>query len=149
MKPIAVDGSSDFLFSILMGIQHSHKSSGPDKQIVEFGCNQVVIVWNQTAKDNLPVELRHSLCLTVYEVKGLEFDDVILYNFFTDSAIGHDWKQLNEIQIEKELIAWINQDESNVSELIEEKEEDNIHPADVQMNRQSSTDPEITEKSTF
>jgi hypothetical protein len=28
------------------------------------------------------------LCLTVYEAKGLEFDDVILYNFFHMGDIG-------------------------------------------------------------
>lgn len=28
-----------------------------------------------------------ALVLTVYEAKGLEFDDVLLYNFFTDSEV--------------------------------------------------------------
>lgn len=51
----------------------------------EFGCNQVIIVRNQKSKGNLPSLLRHALCLTVYEAKGLEFDDVILYNFFTET----------------------------------------------------------------
>jgi DNA helicase IV len=27
------------------------------------------------------------LCLTVYEAKGLEFDDVILYNFFCEGEV--------------------------------------------------------------
>jgi hypothetical protein len=31
--------------------------------------------------------LQHALCLTILEAKGLEFDDVVLYNFFSDSAI--------------------------------------------------------------
>lgn len=31
--------------------------------------------------------LSHALCLTIYEAKGLEFDDVILYNFFSDSQV--------------------------------------------------------------
>lgn len=30
-----------------------------------------------------------ALVLTVYEAKGLEFDDVLLYNFFTDSEVLH------------------------------------------------------------
>ena len=51
----------------------------------EFGCNQVIIVRNQESKANLPSVLKHALCLTVYEAKGLEFDDVILYNFFTET----------------------------------------------------------------
>ena len=29
---------------------------------------------------------KNSLILTIYEAKGLEFDDVILYNFFNDSS---------------------------------------------------------------
>ena len=31
--------------------------------------------------------MENMLCLTVYECKGLEFDDVILYNFFAGSEI--------------------------------------------------------------
>lgn len=42
--------------------------------------------------------LRNILCLTVYESKGLEFNDVIIYNFFNESEAkdGH-WKLLNDI----------------------------------------------------
>jgi DNA helicase IV len=29
--------------------------------------------------------LQHALCLTIYEAKGLEFNDVILFNFFEES----------------------------------------------------------------
>lgn len=40
------------------------------------------------------------LCLTVYEAKGLEFDDVILYNFFHMGDVGKSqWKLLNDVQI--------------------------------------------------
>ena len=38
-------------------------------------------------KKNLPEFMKNMLCLTVYEVKGLEFDDVILYNFFSIGEI--------------------------------------------------------------
>jgi hypothetical protein len=42
------------------------------------------------------------LCLTVYEAKGLEFDDVILYNFFTDSTLAkNEWKIIKEIKLTK------------------------------------------------
>jgi len=38
------------------------------------------------------------LCLTVYEAKGLEFNDVIIYNFFGHSHAGEgQWKLLNDI----------------------------------------------------
>lgn len=40
------------------------------------------------------------LCLTVYEAKGLEFDDVFLYNFFSgDNIEASHWKLINEIGI--------------------------------------------------
>ena len=36
--------------------------------------------------------------MTVYESKGLEFNDVIIYNFFANSeAEQAQWKLLNEI----------------------------------------------------
>ena len=53
---------------------------------------------NQEQKDNMPMAFRNILCLTVYESKGLEFNDVIIYNFFNESEAkdGH-WKLLNDI----------------------------------------------------
>ena len=30
--------------------------------------------------------LKHALVLTIYEAKGLEFNDVLLYNFFNDAT---------------------------------------------------------------
>ena len=36
------------------------------------------------ARNNLPEELRQGLVLTIYEAKGLEFDDILPYNFFKD-----------------------------------------------------------------
>ena len=52
------------------------------------------------------------LCLTVYESKGLEFDDVILFNFFAMGEIKTTlWKLLGHIREEKtyreELPDWI------------------------------------------
>ncbi|NXS96713.1 TRNK1 protein, partial [Jacana jacana] len=61
-------------------------------QPIEFGAHQVVLVANDTAKEKIPEELSLALVLTVYEAKGLEFDDVLLYNFFTDSEASKEWK---------------------------------------------------------
>ena len=42
------------------------------------------------------------LCLTVYEAKGLEFDDVILFNFFAMGEIrSSQWKLLNSVSEEE------------------------------------------------
>lgn len=62
----------------------------------------MVIVREQHCKENLPECLSDLLCLTVYESKGLEFDDVILFNFFEDSTIESQWKLLNEVEITEE-----------------------------------------------
>ena len=52
-----------------------------------FGASQVIIVRDQHVKEQLPEFMKSMLCLTVYESKGLEFDDVILFNFFAMSEI--------------------------------------------------------------
>ncbi|XP_063468127.1 TPR and ankyrin repeat-containing protein 1 isoform X2 [Symphalangus syndactylus] len=61
-------------------------------QPIEFGAHQVILVANETAKEKIPEELGLALVLTIYEAKGLEFDDVLLYNFFTDSEAYKEWK---------------------------------------------------------
>ncbi|XP_019393683.1 PREDICTED: TPR and ankyrin repeat-containing protein 1 isoform X1 [Crocodylus porosus] len=61
-------------------------------QPIEFGAHQVILVVNEMAKEKIPEELGLALVLTVYEAKGLEFDDVLLYNFFTDSEAYKEWK---------------------------------------------------------
>ncbi|NXL60769.1 TRNK1 protein, partial [Chordeiles acutipennis] len=64
-------------------------------QPIEFGAHQVVLVANETAKEKIPEELGLALVLTIYEAKGLEFDDVLLYNFFTDSEASKEWKVIS------------------------------------------------------
>ena len=55
---------------------------------IEFGSHQVILVQSQQARKNLPRILRGALVFTIFEAKGLEFDDVLLYNFFTDSMVS-------------------------------------------------------------
>lgn len=57
--------------------------------ILFFFSPKVILVANEMAKEKIPEELGLALVLTVYEAKGLEFDDVLLYNFFTDSEVCH------------------------------------------------------------
>ena len=54
---------------------------------IEFGARQAIIVQSDKAKEKLPSELKTGIVLTVFESKGLEFDDVLLYNFFADSKV--------------------------------------------------------------
>jgi len=59
------------------------------------------------------------LVLTVYESKGLEFEDVILYNFFTHGNIkSHLWKMLNEVSITKSEVPVFPERLANIDESI-------------------------------
>jgi DNA helicase IV len=59
-----------------------------------------VIVRDQSQKEELPRCLQNMLCLTVYEAKGLEFDDVILYNFFNSGEVkAQTWKIINDVEL--------------------------------------------------
>ncbi|KAG8979593.1 hypothetical protein FRB93_010040 [Tulasnella sp. JGI-2019a] len=67
------------------------ESTGP----IEFGAEQVILVRNKTARDALRAKINSEvgLILTLYESKGLEFSDVLLYDFFADSpASAADWR---------------------------------------------------------
>ncbi len=55
---------------------------------IEFGAHQVIIVQSEATKKALPDVLQAGIVLTVFEAKGLEFDDVLLYNFFADSMVS-------------------------------------------------------------
>ncbi|NXY88396.1 TRNK1 protein, partial [Alcedo cyanopectus] len=72
-------------------------------QPIEFGAHQVILVANETAKEKIPEELSLALVLTIYEAKGLEFDDVLLYNFFTDSEASKEWKIISSYTPESEV----------------------------------------------
>ena len=82
-KPFVLNSNSiESLESFLLGKNRRRK----DKAI-EFGCNQAVIVRNEASKNDLPLVLRNAVCLSVFESKGLEFEEVIIYNFFADSSV--------------------------------------------------------------
>jgi superfamily I DNA/RNA helicase len=55
---------------------------------------QAVLVRNTEAKERLPFELRNGLVLTVEESKGLEFDDIAIFDFFSDSPCTKEWHTL-------------------------------------------------------
>ena len=55
---------------------------------IEFGAHQVILVQSEEAKEDLPTILKGAIVLTIFEAKGLEFDDVLLYNFFKDSQVS-------------------------------------------------------------
>ncbi|CAD8127787.1 unnamed protein product [Paramecium sonneborni] len=77
---------------------------GDDCQQVEFGYNQVVIVRDEQAKEKLPQLLDDAQVFTIFQAKGLEFDDVIMYNFFAQHEfLESQWELLQCIDIEDQL----------------------------------------------
>ena len=69
--------------------------------------------------------MKNMLCLTVYECKGLEFDDVILYDFFCFEEIRkQQWELLNSIEVKdgkrKVKPSWLVEPDEDESEEVKE-----------------------------
>ncbi|KAI0656836.1 hypothetical protein C8Q70DRAFT_1046658 [Cubamyces menziesii] len=55
---------------------------------IEFGAHQCILVLNDAAKERLRSRVgKAGIILTIQESKGLEFDDVLLYDPFADSTV--------------------------------------------------------------
>ncbi|CAI0556029.1 unnamed protein product [Linum tenue] len=66
------------------------------KKSVEFGAEQVVLVRNEEVKNDVLGQVGCcALVLTILECKGLEFEDVLLYNFFGSSPVVDQWELLH------------------------------------------------------
>lgn len=69
------------------------------KQNLDFGAEQAIIVRDQSTKVKLQAELKdQALILTVLQSKGMEFEDVFLWNFFTDSPCPGGWRCLDTLK---------------------------------------------------
>ncbi|KAJ6903318.1 hypothetical protein NC651_020731 [Populus alba x Populus x berolinensis] len=72
---------------------------------VGFGAEQVILVRDDAAKKEIDNYVRkHALVLTVIECKGLEFQDVLLYNFFGSSPSKNKWRVVYEFMKEQDLL---------------------------------------------
>ncbi|RIA97743.1 P-loop containing nucleoside triphosphate hydrolase protein [Glomus cerebriforme] len=85
-RPIIFDGFQDFVDSKKNGQNERQKRSS----FIEFGAEQVILVREEDQKKSIKSGL--GLVMTVFEAKGMEFDDVLLYNFFTDSLACQKWR---------------------------------------------------------
>ncbi|PWA95691.1 uvrD-like Helicase, ATP-binding domain, P-loop containing nucleoside triphosphate hydrolase [Artemisia annua] len=66
------------------------ESSG---EVVGFGAEQVILVRDERAKTEICEYVgKQALVLTILECKGLEFHDVLLYNFFGTSPLKDQWR---------------------------------------------------------
>ena len=91
-KPVILES---YNFSDLAIILRGHKRKTSP---IEFGAHQVVLVASDDVRNSLPEELGQALVMTIYEAKGLEFDDVLLYNFFKESQVS---EHLSYLKISK------------------------------------------------
>lgn len=74
-----------------------------NKQRVEFGAEQAIIVRDQAAKEKLLTQITSGLVLTIYESKGLEFKSVLLYNFWHDSPAQNTWRVIYQFMAENKI----------------------------------------------
>ncbi|PWA62544.1 uvrD-like Helicase, ATP-binding domain, P-loop containing nucleoside triphosphate hydrolase [Artemisia annua] len=64
-------------------------------EVVGFGADQVILVRDDAAKTEICEYVgKNALVLTILECKGLEFQDVLLYNFFGTSPLKDQWRVL-------------------------------------------------------
>ncbi|KAF8460717.1 hypothetical protein BDZ91DRAFT_798572 [Kalaharituber pfeilii] len=73
-----------------------------------FGAEQVIIVRDDVAKQKLRKELKLPLILTISQSKVLEFDDVILYNFFSDSMWTNIGMPVLNSLLDKRASEWLD-----------------------------------------
>ncbi|KAK1685246.1 hypothetical protein QYE76_046094 [Lolium multiflorum] len=71
-----------------------------------FGAEQVILVRDDaTRKQIIDLVGKQALVLTIVECKGLEFQDVLLYNFFGSSPLRNKWRVLYGYMKDKDIIA--------------------------------------------
>ncbi|PWA60761.1 uvrD-like Helicase, ATP-binding domain, P-loop containing nucleoside triphosphate hydrolase [Artemisia annua] len=71
--------------------------NGSGGEIVGFGAEQVILVRDNHVKTEICENVgKQALVLTIMECKGLEFHDVLLYNFFGTSPLKEQWRVMYE-----------------------------------------------------
>ncbi|KAG7030546.1 TPR and ankyrin repeat-containing protein 1, partial [Cucurbita argyrosperma subsp. argyrosperma] len=70
-----------------------------------FGAEQVILVRDESAqKEILNIVGKKALVLTIVECKGLEFQDVLLYNFFGSSPLKNKWRVIYKYMEELDML---------------------------------------------
>ncbi|XP_039173758.1 LOW QUALITY PROTEIN: uncharacterized protein LOC104455602, partial [Eucalyptus grandis] len=85
--PILLDSENEE--SAILSIFGNDDVSG---KFVGFGAEQVILVRDDHSRDEVSNLVRgQALVLTIVECKGLEFQDVLLHNFFGTSPLKNQW----------------------------------------------------------
>ncbi|TFY57544.1 hypothetical protein EVJ58_g6956 [Rhodofomes roseus] len=82
LKPVFFSGWDDD------NVRYEQFLFGDSGSQIEFGAQQCIMVRDEAAREKLQAQIGNiGLIMTPYESKGLEFNDVLLYNFFADSTV--------------------------------------------------------------
>ncbi|CBI27489.3 unnamed protein product, partial [Vitis vinifera] len=75
------------------------------RSMVGFGAEQVILVRDDCSRKEISDYVgEQALVLTILECKGLEFQDVLLYNFFGSSPLKNQWRVVYEYMKEQNLL---------------------------------------------
>ncbi|CAL1352529.1 unnamed protein product [Linum trigynum] len=97
--PVLLEAGSDE--NAIMTI-FGNKAGG---HFVGFGAQQVILVRDDHVKREVYSYVgKQALVLTIVECKGLEFQDVLLYNFFGSSPLGNKWRVVYEYMTSQSLL---------------------------------------------
>ena len=83
--------------------------TGVCETFLKIGNDFCIIVRDQAAKSTVPGCFKHCVVMTLQESKGLEFEHVLLYNFFTNNENETAWRfmtsnlSIEEIPMPREL----------------------------------------------
>ncbi|KAI9892526.1 MAG: hypothetical protein M1814_001483 [Vezdaea aestivalis] len=81
----------DFQLSALF----SEQNDSQPEQNFQFGAEQVILVRDTSTQEQLQALVGDAgLVLTILQSKGMEFEDVMLYNFFTTTPYPGGWREL-------------------------------------------------------
>lgn len=71
----------------------------------EGGAKQVILVRDEHARNEISNLVgNQAIVLTIMECQSLEFQDVLLYNFFNSSPLGHQWRAIYQYMIEQDML---------------------------------------------
>ncbi|KAL3731195.1 hypothetical protein ACJRO7_028121 [Eucalyptus globulus] len=98
--PILLESENDE--SAILSIFGNRDFSG---NFVGFGAEQVILVRDDHSRNEVSNLVRgQALVLTIVECKGLEFQDVLLYNFFGTSPLKSQWRVIYGYMKEQALL---------------------------------------------
>lgn len=67
-------------------------------QLADFGADQVILVRDEDVQKEIHSRIGSEvLILTVLQSKGMEFEDVVLLNFFSSSGHGPHYRALDKL----------------------------------------------------